>query len=136
MRLSSPAAILFDVDGTLMDDGRAVLLALSSFHSSYGHTPGLSVDDLAARWRELLNARFERYLAGEMSMQDERRALSGCVLAVLGNGDLAQQTSDVQSRLRKRSYTHAGNSAFTHDAACAWETTWRLTLAAAPPRAL
>ena len=141
MPFNSPAAILFDVDGTLMDDDRAVSLALTSFHSHLGPKLGISAYDLVMRWRELLNIHFVRYLAGEISMQEQRRArivdlfaasnidltpkmadsifaayesdyraswtaypdalpvletLSGCVLAVLSNGDLAQQTQKLR----------------------------------------
>lgn len=141
MPINSPAAILFDVDGTLMDDDRAVLLALASFHASHGSKLGISPDDLVTRWRKLLNVHFARYLAGEISMQEQRRArvldlfaaskinlspetadrvfaayeadyraswtaypdtlptlktLDGYVLAILSNGDLAQQTRKLQ----------------------------------------
>jgi beta-phosphoglucomutase-like phosphatase (HAD superfamily) len=50
-----PSAILFDIDGTLMDDDRAVSLALNSFHARHGEELGLSREGLAARWRELLS---------------------------------------------------------------------------------
>jgi putative hydrolase of the HAD superfamily len=70
----SPTAILFDIDGTLMDDDRAVFLALSSFHASHGRELGLSLEGLTSRWRDLLNLHFARYLAGEISMQEQRRA--------------------------------------------------------------
>ena len=69
-----PLAILFDIDGTLMDDDRAVSLALGSFHASRGHELGLSLECLAARWKDLLNLHFTRYLAGEISMEEQRRA--------------------------------------------------------------
>src|SRR5258707_1162283 len=133
----SPAAILFDIDETLMDDDRAVFVALTSFHAIHGRELGLSLEDLVARWKQLLNLHFARYLAGDVSMQEQRRArildlfapskpnlspaaadrlfatyeghyrtswsaypdalpalaaLSGFVLAVLSNGDHAQQT--------------------------------------------
>ena len=74
MRINSPAAILFDVDGTLVDDDRAVLLALSSFHAIHGPKLGISADDLVTRWKQLLDIHFARYLAGELSMQQQRRA--------------------------------------------------------------
>jgi len=141
MFLESPSAILFDVDGTLMDDDRAVLSALTLFHSRLGPELGISADDLVTRWRELLNLHFGRYLAGEITMQEQRRArvvdlftdskinlspemadgifaayesdyraswtaypdalpalqmINGYVLAVLSNGDLAQQTQKLR----------------------------------------
>jgi beta-phosphoglucomutase-like phosphatase (HAD superfamily) len=52
MPSDSPSAIVFDIDGTLLDDDRAVLIALKSFHVSHGHELGLSLEGLAARWRE------------------------------------------------------------------------------------
>jgi putative hydrolase of the HAD superfamily len=72
--LTIPAAILFDIDGTLLDDGRATFLALRSFHAVHGEELGLSLDGLAARWRGLTQLHFARYLAGEISMQEQRRA--------------------------------------------------------------
>jgi putative hydrolase of the HAD superfamily len=69
-----PAAILFDVDGTLLDDTCSVVAALKSFHAAYGGVLGLSLNDLCLRWSELLNFHFARYLAGEISMQEQRRA--------------------------------------------------------------
>lgn len=141
MRLRPVAAVLFDVDGTLMDDDHAVLLALTAFHAKYGSQLGLSITDLVARWKELLSLHFHRYLAGEASMQEQRRArirdlfahcrpglspadadrlfadyegdyraswsayadslrtlaaLSRFPLAVLSNGDHAQQTAKLQ----------------------------------------
>jgi putative hydrolase of the HAD superfamily len=71
---SRPAAILFDVDGTLLDDDYAVAAALTFLHARYGEKLGRSPLDLFIRWRELLNLHFPRYLAGEVSMQEQRRA--------------------------------------------------------------
>ena len=70
---AQPAAILFDLDGTLMDDNRAVESAIKSFHSAYHETLHLSIQDLTRRWKELLNLHFERYLKGEISMLEQRR---------------------------------------------------------------
>ena len=74
MQSGPPAAILFDVDGTLIDDAYSVAAALRSFHTRYGDALGLSLEDLRLRWSELLNLHFARYLAGEISMQEQRRA--------------------------------------------------------------
>ncbi|SPE28765.1 Haloacid dehalogenase, IA family protein [Candidatus Sulfopaludibacter sp. SbA3] len=68
------AAILFDVDGTLLDDDQAVDAALVAFHSVYGDALGMSLANLTFRWRALLNIHFWRYLTGEISMQEQRRA--------------------------------------------------------------
>jgi phosphoglycolate phosphatase-like HAD superfamily hydrolase len=76
MQSGLPAVVLFDLDGTLLDDAHSVAAALRSFHSRYGDTLGLSFEDLRLRWRELLNLHFARYLAGEISMlhPDQKRA--------------------------------------------------------------
>jgi putative hydrolase of the HAD superfamily len=74
MAFSRPTAILFDVDGTLLDDASAVVSALKLFHVKYGDKLGLSPADLCTRWRELLDLHFPRYLTGEISMQEQRRA--------------------------------------------------------------
>jgi putative hydrolase of the HAD superfamily len=141
MPSDSPAAILFDVDGTLMDDDRAVSISLVSFHFRHGPELDISANELVTRWSELMSIHFTRYLRGEISMQEQRRArivdlfsasklnlsaemadrifaayesdyrsswstypdalpvlkmLGGYVLAVLTNGDLAQQTQKLQ----------------------------------------
>jgi putative hydrolase of the HAD superfamily len=134
---SVAAAILFDIDGTLMDDEGAMAGALSGFHARHGAGLGLSLEELTLRWRELLELHFGRYLSGGVSMQEQRRArirelfasasteacdqlfagyerdyraswraypdalpvlaeLSGFPLAVLSNGDQAQQTEKLQ----------------------------------------
>jgi putative hydrolase of the HAD superfamily len=74
MSITPFAAILFDLDGTLLDDDRAVDAAVRAFHCVYGDTLGISFHDLSLRWRELLSINFQRYLKGEISMQEQRRA--------------------------------------------------------------
>jgi beta-phosphoglucomutase-like phosphatase (HAD superfamily) len=69
-----PAAILFDLDGTLVDDAHAVGAALRLLHARYGEALGLSFEDLGLRWTGLMNVHFTRYLAGEISFQEQRRA--------------------------------------------------------------
>ncbi len=70
----SYSAVLFDIDGTLLDDDRAVSLALASFHATHGSELDLSLEGLITRWRELLNLHFGRYLAGDVSIQEQRTA--------------------------------------------------------------
>jgi putative hydrolase of the HAD superfamily len=69
-----PATILFDLDGTLLDDGRATDAAVESLHSAHGDALGMSLADLTGRWKKLLSIHYARYLAGEISMQEQRRA--------------------------------------------------------------
>jgi putative hydrolase of the HAD superfamily len=103
MSLAPTGAILFDLDGTLMDDNRAVDAAVKAFHCIYGDTLGMSLRDLALRWRELLNIHFQRYLTGEISMQEQRRAR---VLDLFGSSKLriSVETADEVFAVYERSY--------------------------------
>jgi putative hydrolase of the HAD superfamily len=58
-----PEAILFDLDGTLVDDDYAVAQALLA--------AGLPTSE--QNWRSLLQQHFGRYLAGEISFAEQRR---------------------------------------------------------------
>ena len=68
-----PTAIIFDLDGTLLDDDFAVEMGLLAFHVAYEETLGMSLSDLRLRWLELLRQHFAPYLHGEVSMQEQRR---------------------------------------------------------------
>jgi putative hydrolase of the HAD superfamily len=72
--LSLTDMIFFDVDGTLLDDQTAVAHGLDALHASYGATIGLSRDALTHVWQQLLDRHFARYLAGDVSMTEQRRA--------------------------------------------------------------
>ncbi len=74
-------AILFDIDGTLLDDDRAVSLALTFFHAAHGRELKLSLEALSRRWAELLDFHFARYLAGDVSLHEQRRARIGELFA-------------------------------------------------------
>ena len=66
--------IFFDLDGTLLDDETAVARGLDALHARYGATIGVEREALGHVWLELLDRYFPRFLAGEMSMDDQRRA--------------------------------------------------------------
>ena len=68
------AAIIFDLDGTLVDDEHAVEIAPETFRSQYREWLPMSSQDLKRQWMALLDLHFGRYLAGEISMQEQRRA--------------------------------------------------------------
>ena len=57
-----------------MDDDHAVTVALTSFLAANGSELDLSLEQLITRWSELLTLHFSRYLAGHLSMQEQRRA--------------------------------------------------------------
>ena len=66
--------IFFDVDGTLLDDETAIARGLDALHASYGATLGLGRDALGHQWQQSLERHFPRFLAGEISTDEQRRA--------------------------------------------------------------
>lgn len=105
MAFTSPAAILFDLDGTLIDDGRAVDAAVKAFHIVYADTLDISLPDLVLKWKELLSLHFDRYLTGEISMQEQRRAR---VLDLFGSKlRMSAEMADEVFAVYERSYRAA-----------------------------
>ena len=66
-------AVLFDLDRTLFDHDGASRLGLSELHSAYGAPFGENMDSVYAKWDEALERHYERYLAGEIGYDDQRR---------------------------------------------------------------
>jgi putative hydrolase of the HAD superfamily len=62
-------AVVFDVDGTLVDHDRAQREALRRRLADVGH---LLTDDEWSRWRELEEHHFARYLDGEIDFEQQR----------------------------------------------------------------
>ncbi|MFE7796624.1 HAD family hydrolase [Nocardia sp. NPDC057440] len=68
MPTSSAEAVLFDVDGTLVDHETA---AEAAVRAGFPYVPDR--DGLARRWRELETWAMDRYLAGELTFTEQRR---------------------------------------------------------------
>jgi putative hydrolase of the HAD superfamily len=66
--------IFFDLDDTLLDDQAATVSGLDALHLHHGTTIGRTRDELAAIWHQMIEQHFPRYLSGELSMLDQRRA--------------------------------------------------------------
>jgi putative hydrolase of the HAD superfamily len=64
--------ILFDIDGTLIDHDQAETVAAAALHRRLGHSG--PVGDFHWQWRNALERHYARYLAGELSIQEQRRA--------------------------------------------------------------
>lgn len=63
-------AVIFDVDGTLVDHDAAQRDGLTAYLADLGAT----LDDQQwSRWRELEERHFSRYLAGQLAFQEQRR---------------------------------------------------------------
>jgi putative hydrolase of the HAD superfamily len=63
--------ILFDIDDTLLDHGRAERAAAGRLHGRIGSVEPL--DDFLAKWSAALERHYPRYLAGEVSLIEQRR---------------------------------------------------------------
>ena len=66
--------VFFDIDGTLMDDDGAVRAACLALRAAPGRLREQPPDDFAAAWLEIAERHFRRYLAGQVSFQEQRRA--------------------------------------------------------------
>ena len=64
--------ILFDIDGTLIDHDTAETVAVAALHRRVSNREdGVS---FYRRWRSAFDRYYARYLAGELSLQQQRRA--------------------------------------------------------------
>jgi putative hydrolase of the HAD superfamily len=63
--------ILFDIDGTLIDHDGAEAIAVTTLRAVTQHNE--DADDFLRRWRVAFERHYNRYLAGEISLQQQRR---------------------------------------------------------------
>lgn len=66
--------IFFDIDGTLVDHEEAEYRAAQAFQHEYRHYFSDSPEMFVQRWHTITEEHMERYLAGELSFQGQRRA--------------------------------------------------------------
>jgi putative hydrolase of the HAD superfamily len=66
--------VLFDLDDTLLDDRGAQAMYLARLYSRHKHR--LAVDEVGfcLAWRRAIDRHFPRYLSGEISLAEQRRA--------------------------------------------------------------
>lgn len=65
--------IFFDLDGTLLNDDEAKRHAVATLHQAFRGELTEDLEAFAARWRAVLEVWFDRYLAKEITMQEQRR---------------------------------------------------------------
>ncbi|CAM3636042.1 HAD family hydrolase [Marinicrinis lubricantis] len=65
-------AILFDLDGTLLDHEGAVTAAIADFRKGQPLFEELSLEEFHAVWFALEETYYNRYLAGEITFQEQR----------------------------------------------------------------
>ena len=66
--------IFFDIDGTLLDNARAERLAAGAFQRDHCGLFPESSQEFVARWGQITQRHIQRYLAGEITFQGQRRA--------------------------------------------------------------
>ena len=66
--------IFFDIDDTLLDDRRAVTIAAQAFYKEHTALFTFSSDDFVEAWKRASKKHIQRFLTGECSFQDQRRA--------------------------------------------------------------
>ncbi len=87
-------ALLFDLDGTVIDHDTAAGVALAR---ALRGLPGLRQVDHAhvrRRWKDLEDVAMERYLSGELTFADQRRLRATGLAAELGLGAWDAQQAD------------------------------------------
>jgi putative hydrolase of the HAD superfamily len=82
--VNEPDAIIFDLDGTLVDDDAATSAALTAFHQIYGELLGWPIDVLEIHWWRLLRLHYHEYLLGRISMHEQRRRRMAGLLEAAG----------------------------------------------------
>jgi putative hydrolase of the HAD superfamily len=64
--------VLFDIDGTLLDDEAAVAAGVRALHAST--EVGSSLEEFASAWQVALDRYFDRFASGEIGFYEQRRA--------------------------------------------------------------
>ena len=82
------SAVLFDLDGTLLDHEGAAAEAITRAF------PDANPAWLVPRWRELTEEAVDRYLAGELTLAAQRRARIVPLARELGLGDWDEARAD------------------------------------------
>ncbi|MGW4383387.1 HAD family hydrolase [Kitasatospora sp. NPDC004531] len=87
-------AVLFDLDGTLLDhDGAAEAAVLAGAAAELPGRP-LDRDGLLRFWRERERVEYDRYLAGELTVEQQRRVRALGLARHLGLGEWTDERAD------------------------------------------
>jgi putative hydrolase of the HAD superfamily len=88
-------AVLFDLDGTLMDHDAARVAGLAAHVAAL--MPGLPADELTrldTEWRRLEALHYDEYAAGRISFQEQRRRRVRGIHAAMGDAEPADAACD------------------------------------------
>jgi putative hydrolase of the HAD superfamily len=95
--------VFFDIDGTLLDHDYAEHAGVSEFYRIYSHVFEMQESDFVQVWMELSNESFERYLAKEITFQEQRRVRMKRLFAYAGRA-LSDDEADKVFELYLHSY--------------------------------
>ncbi|GAA4085522.1 HAD family hydrolase [Actinomadura miaoliensis] len=98
---NSVEAVLFDLDGTLMDHEAAASQAVVR------SLPGFDPEHLTRRWQELTEITMNRYLAGELGFTEQRRLRITTLAGELGLGAWDADRADAWMTEYQRHYRDA-----------------------------
>ena len=72
--MTAPRVVLFDLDDTLFAHSRAVASGVAAYRAAHGGALAAADDAVElARWHELEEHHYHRYLAGEIDFREQRR---------------------------------------------------------------
>ncbi|MFF5719232.1 HAD family hydrolase [Streptomyces buecherae] len=88
------AAVLFDLDGTLIDHETAADEAVAASFGARADSPPLDRERVVSRWRELEAWAMDRYLAGEVTFREQRRLRITRLAGECGLGEWSDERAD------------------------------------------
>ncbi|MFF4806023.1 HAD family hydrolase [Streptomyces sp. NPDC001351] len=91
---STVAAVLFDVDGTLVDHQSASDAAVVEMLQACPTSSPVGLKRVISRWNELQDWAMERYLAGELTFAEQRRVRVKRFVGELGTGTWSDRQAD------------------------------------------
>lgn len=87
-------AVLFDLDGTLIDHDAAAAEAVTATFALPAQAPHLDRERIIRRWQELESSAMDRYLTGELTFVEQRRLRITRLADELGLGAWSDQRAD------------------------------------------
>lgn len=87
-------AVLFDVDGTLINHEAATTAAVNEVFRAHPDNHAIDEEQLTQRWLTLQEAAMDRYFAGELTFIEQRRWRVAALYSELGLGPIGDYEAD------------------------------------------